>query len=141
MSRLNSTVLWGFRWKRELIGQTKSATTARIERVAVFDLEKRKEDAWVTGSPTSLTGNWPLPQSFSGMVDRLPQVGEPYGSFGKTPGFIGPAEPHVHWDEPLQWLFPQRGVPFQFPCRNVRRKRTKSAPARMSAGEFGHAAL
>ena len=50
MSRLNSTVLCGVLWKRELIGQTASAATARIQRVAVFDLEKRKEDAWATAS-------------------------------------------------------------------------------------------
>jgi hypothetical protein len=56
MSRLNSTALCGFLWKRELIGQTESAATARIERVAVFDLEKRKEDAWATGSRTSVAG-------------------------------------------------------------------------------------
>src|SRR5271156_2302726 len=69
MSRLNSTVLCAVLWKRELIGQTESAATARKERVAVFDREKRKEDAWATGSATSLAGKSPSTQSFRGMVD------------------------------------------------------------------------
>jgi hypothetical protein len=69
MSRLNSTVLCGVLWKRELIGQTESAATARIERVAVFDLEKREEDDWATGLRTSVAGKSRSTQSFSGMVD------------------------------------------------------------------------
>src|ERR1700749_1625203 len=48
MSRLNSTLLCRVLWKRELIGQTASAATARIQREAVLDLKKRKKDAWAT---------------------------------------------------------------------------------------------
>jgi len=50
ISRLNSTGFCELLWRKELIGQTETAATARILRVAVFDLEKRKADAWATGT-------------------------------------------------------------------------------------------
>jgi hypothetical protein len=48
MSRLNSTVFCGVRWKTEVIGQTARAATARIQRVPVLDLKIEETDAWAT---------------------------------------------------------------------------------------------
>jgi hypothetical protein len=115
MSRLNSTVLGGVLWKRELIGQTASPATARIQRVAVFDLEKGKEDAWAT-APNQCSGKtgrrpthlFAIDTRWCGGLDPPPRgqrswIKKPQSRHSATPDFVGerllrPGGPATHID-------------------------------------------
>jgi hypothetical protein len=77
-------------------------------------------------------------------VASLLQVGEPYRPLGNAPGFIGHTDAHVDWDESWSGCSLSGAFPSSFPvemCEESELSELSLPPARMSAGEFGHAAL